>query len=175
MVEIKRTLDGKIIEYAAEPLVVDDNERVVLLYRIDIAEMVAGGRITLPAGTLSFGYFWFDRPYNVYHFIYAGETLVHYINIGRFRSLSATELVWDDCAVDVLAFPDGSVEVLDEDEVPETIDQSLREFITEGKARVLAELDAIIDSVERETGSLKSALELDSPELRSDDDARHSL
>jgi predicted RNA-binding protein associated with RNAse of E/G family len=106
----------------------------------------------------SFGYFWFDRPYNVYHWLHAGATLGYYINIGRFRSLSDSELVWDDYAVDILAFPDGTVEVLDEDEVPETIDPPIREFITEAKSRVLAELDAIIDSVERETRSLDSKL-----------------
>jgi uncharacterized protein len=160
LVEVKRTLDGKVIEYSAEPLVVDE-ERAVLLYRIDVAEAVAGGRIVLAAGTLSFGYFWSDRPYNVYHFTYAGDTVLYYINIGRFRSLNETELVWDDYAVDVLAFPDGSVDVLDEDEVPETVDRSIEAFIAEATSRVLAELDAIIDSVGSETRSLRRALELD--------------
>jgi protein associated with RNAse G/E len=163
IVEVKRTLDGKVIEYPAEPLLVEEGQRAVLLYRIDETEAVAGGRITLAAGTLSFGYFWSDRPYNVYHFTYADETVVCYINIGRFHSLNETELVWDDYAVDVLVFPDGSVDVLDEDEVPETVDQSIKAFIAEATSRVLAELDAIIDSVERETRSLRSALALDSP------------
>jgi predicted RNA-binding protein associated with RNAse of E/G family len=161
IVEVKRTLHGKVIRYPAEPLVVEEGQRAVLLYRIDVAEAIAGGRITLAAGTLSFGYFWFDRPYNVYHFNYAGETLVYYVNIGRFRSLSETELVWDDYAVDILLSPDGAVEILDEDEVPETIDDSIQAFITEGKLRVLAELDTIIDSVESETRFLESAFKPD--------------
>jgi predicted RNA-binding protein associated with RNAse of E/G family len=125
--------------------------------KIDAPEAVAGGRLELPAGTRSFGYFWFDRPYNVYRWLYAGTTLGYYINIGRFRSLSESELVWEDYAVDILAFPGGTVEVLDEDEVPDTIDPPIREFITEAKSHVLAELDAIIDAVERETRSLDSS------------------
>jgi protein associated with RNAse G/E len=161
IVEVKRTLDGKVIEYPAEALLIEDGRHVVLLYRIDIAEVVAGGRITLPAGTLSFGYFWADRPYNVYHFTYAGDTLVYYVNIGRFHSLSETELLWDDYAVDVLASPDGTFEVLDENEVPVTVDRSIREFISAATAHVLAELEAIIDSVESETRSLMT------PELES--------
>ena len=160
IVEVKRTLDGKVIRYPAEPLVVED-KRAVLLYRIHTAEAIAGGRITLPAGTLSFGYFWFDRPYNVYHFSHEGETLLYYVNIGRFRSLSETELVWDDYAVDVLAFPEGTVEVLDEDEVPDTIDRSLLAFIDEGRSRVLTELKELVDSVETETRSLESAFHFD--------------
>ena len=174
IVEVKRTLDGKVTRYPAEPLLVD-HERAVLLYRIDVSEPIAGGRLTLVPGTLSFGYFWFDRPYNVYHFRHAGETLLHYVNIGRFRSINEAELRWDDYAVDILGFPDRSVEILDEDEVPQTIDQSIGNFITGATARVLAELDTIIDSVERETQSFESALGLVSPELRSDDDAPRAL
>jgi predicted RNA-binding protein associated with RNAse of E/G family len=158
IVEVKRTLDGRVIEYPAEPLVVE-HQRAVLLYRLEVAEVIAGGRITLPAGTLSFGYFWFDRPYNVYHFTGAGDTLVYYVNIGRFRSLSETELVWDDYAVDVLAFPRGSVEVLDEEEVPETVDESIRAFIAEAKARVLRDLEAILAAVEQETRRLGATIE----------------
>jgi protein associated with RNAse G/E len=159
IIEVKRTLDGKVIEYPAEVLVLEHDRRAVLLYRIDDAETVAGGRLTLPAGTVSFGYFWFDRPYNVYHFTYAGETLAYYINVGRFLSLTETALIWDDYAVDVLALPDGSVEVLDEDEVPATVDQPIREFIAEANSRVLAELGAIIDAVAQETRRLGATIE----------------
>jgi uncharacterized protein len=158
IVEVKRTLDGSVIEYPAE-LLLTEEERAVLLYRLDEAEVVAGGRITLPAGTLSFGYFWLKRPYNVYHFTYAGDTLVYYVNIGRVRSLDEAQVVWDDYAVDVLAFPDRTVEVLDEDEVPETVEQAIREFIDEAKSVVLAELDAIVAAVDAETRALGATIE----------------
>jgi uncharacterized protein len=158
IVEVKRTFDGEVIEYPAEPLLIEE-KRAVLLYRLDEVEVVAGGRMTLPAGTLSFGYFWLDRPYNVYHFTYAGDTLVYYINIGRVRSLRQTEVVWDDYAVDVLAFPDGTVEVLDEEEVPETVDESIRAFIAEAKARVLRDLDAIVAAADEETRALGATIE----------------
>jgi protein associated with RNAse G/E len=158
IVEVKRTLDGKVIEYPAEPLVVEDR-RAVLLYRIEADEVIAGGRTTLPAGTLSFGYFWADRPYNVYHFVVAGETLVYYVNVGRLRSIDDAEVVWDDYAVDVLAFSDGTVEVLDEDEVPETTTQPIRNFIAQATARVVAEIGQIVEEVESETRSLGATIE----------------
>jgi uncharacterized protein len=159
IVEVKRTLDGKVIEYPAERLLIEEEERAVLLYRLDETEVIAGGRFTLPAGTLSFGYFWLDRPYNVYHFTYAGDTLLYYINIGRIRSLRQTEVVWDDYAVDVLAFPDGTVEVLDEDEVPGAVDRAIREFIDEAMSIVLAELDAIVATADEETRALGATIE----------------
>jgi predicted RNA-binding protein associated with RNAse of E/G family len=157
IVEVKRTLDGKVIEYPAE-LLVSEDERAVLLYRLDEHEVIGGGRITLPAGTLSFGYFWVDRPYNVYHFTHGGDTLVYYINIGRIHSLTDSELAWDDYAVDVLAFPDGTVEVLDEDEVPETVDESVRDFIAATTSQVLRDLDAIVGAVEQETRRLGATI-----------------
>lgn len=128
MLEVKRNLDGKIVEYPAEPLLIEPGVRAVLLCRLDEPEVVAGGRLTLAPGTLSVVYFWFDRPYNVYHWLNGGETLVHYVNIGRFRSLNERALVWDDYAVDVLAFPDGAVEVVDEDEIPDTTDSATRTY-----------------------------------------------
>lgn len=156
MLEIKRTLDGKIVEYSAQPLLLEPGVRAVLLCRIEVAEVVADGRITLQPGTLSAGYFWCDRPFNLYHWLYAGRTLVHYLNIGRFVSLSEDALVWDDYAVDVLAYPDGRVDVIDEDEIPEAVDAETREFIRQATDLVLAELDAIIAAVSTETQSLLS-------------------
>jgi protein associated with RNAse G/E len=154
MVEIKRTFDGKVIEYPAEPLLLEPGVRAVVLCRIDEPEVVAGGRITLRPGTLSVGYFWCDRPYNLYHWLYAGKTLVHYINIGRFVAPRSNALLWDDYAVDILAYPDGSVDVIDEDEIPETVDAETRDFIRQATAAVLGGLDAIVAAVNAETSLL---------------------
>ena len=165
MLEVKRTLDGKIVEYPGEPLLVEPGVRAVLLCRIDETEVVAGGRITLQPGTLSVGYFWCDRPYNVYHWLYDGRTLVHYINIGRFVTLSDSELIWDDYAVDVLAFPDGAVEVIDEDEIPAGVDDATRSVIREATAVVLADVPAIVAAAEAETPALLARVESDVVQL----------
>jgi len=154
MLEVKRALDGKVVEYRAELLLVEPFVRAVLLCRIDEPEVVAGGRITLAPGTLSVGYFWCDRPYNVYHWLYRGKTLLYYINIGRFAALTGEALVWDDYAVDILAFPDGAVEVIDEEEIPEAVDTTTRALIADATATVLAEFDVIVAAVEEETPSL---------------------
>ncbi len=157
MLEVKRTLDGKTVAYPAEALLIEPGARAVLLCRIDEPEVVAGGRMTLQPGTLSVGHFWCDRPYNVYHWLYGGTALVHYINIGRFVALNDEALVWDDYAVDVLAYPDGTVEVIDEDEIPATVDDATRNFIREATAAVLGNLDAIVAAVNAETPALLAA------------------
>jgi predicted RNA-binding protein associated with RNAse of E/G family len=151
--EVKRNLDGTVLEYQCTGLLFAPGERAVIRCDIEEAEPVVGGRLVLPVGALSFGYFWVDRPYIVYHWLIEGETFAHYVNIGRVASLEESRVVWDDYAVDVLAWPDGTVEVVDEDEIPERTEESILGFNAEAKARVLAELDAIVESVERETRS----------------------
>ena len=150
-VEVKRTLDGKIIEYPCKSLLYEAGARAVILCEITEPEPVVGGRLTLAPGTRSYGYFWLDRPYVPYHWLVGGETLCHYVNLGRVESLSEERIVWDDYAVDVLIWPDGRVEVVDEEEVPDDVDESIRAFIAEAKKRVLDELDEIVAFVESET------------------------
>ena len=153
--EIKRNLDGTIVEYPCVCLLFEPGRRAVLRCAIVEPEPVVGGRILLPAGAVSFGYFWLERPYIAYHWLVEGETFLHYVNVGRVATLAETKVVWDDYAVDVLAWPDGSIEVVDEDEIPETTEESILAFIADAKARVLAELDSIVESVERETRALR--------------------
>lgn len=152
--EVKRTLDGKTVAYRAVPLLVEPGVRAALLYRLDEPEVVAGGRMTLAPGTVSVGYFWCDRPYTVYHWLYGRETLAHYINIGRFVSVDDESLVWDDYAVDVLAYPDGRVDVVDQDEMPSDAGASTRRFINEAAAAVLTDVDAIVAEANAETANL---------------------
>ena len=151
MLEVKRTLDGTIVEYPVERLLVEPGVRAVLLHRIDRPTAVADARITLPAGTLSVGYFWCSRPYNLYHWLHGGETLLHYVNIGRVVTLTADAVAWDDHAVDVLVHRDGTIDVVDTDEIPAAADAALRASIAAATASVVEGLDAIVAAAERES------------------------
>jgi predicted RNA-binding protein associated with RNAse of E/G family len=82
--------------------------------------------LLLPAGTLSLGYFWEDRPYNAYHWVDDnGQTLALYFNICDNTRIDAQRIAWRDLAVDVLITPDQRCRVLDEDELPDDIDPDL--------------------------------------------------
>jgi uncharacterized protein len=150
-VEIKRNLDGTVAEYPCTTLAFEPGERAVVLCEIEEPEPVVGGRIVLPAGTRSYGFFWTERPYIAYHWLVGGETFLHYLNIGRVASLAPEEIVWDDYAVDILRWPDGRVEVVDEDEVPADTEEATLAFIAAARERVLAELGDVVAQVERET------------------------
>jgi hypothetical protein len=156
-VEVKRNLDGKVVEYPCKLILFEPDVRAVILCEIAEPELVVGGRLTLAPGTRSYGYFWLDRPYVPYHWLVEGRTMLHYINLGRVVSLKQSR-VWDDYAVDVLVWPNGRVEVVDEDEVPPDADDLLLTFIAEAKARLLAELDEVVAFVEDETRQFEATI-----------------
>ena len=156
-VEVKRTLDGKVVEYPCKSILFEFGVRAVILCEIAEPEPVVGGRLTLAPGTRSYGFFWPDRPYVPYHWLVDGQTMLHYVNLGRVVSLDEDRIVWDDYAVDVLRWPDGRVEVVDEDEIPPDADEALLNFIASAKARLLAELDEVVAVVETETRAFEAA------------------
>lgn len=51
----------------------------------------------------------------------------------------------------MLAFPDGAVEVVDDDEIPGTTDPATRTYVSDATSVVLADLDSIVAALERET------------------------
>ena len=57
----------------------------------------------------------------------------------------------------ILAYPDGSSETLDEDEIPPAVDAATRRFIAEATAAVLANVKAIVAAANAETRELLAA------------------
>lgn len=147
--EIKRTLSGRVDRFPCDVFSQSADELVVI-YRLPEARDVHG--VWLPAGTLTAGYFWPGRPFNLYHWVHPTTgTLAYYFNIGDVGRYDADVIEWDDLAIDVLATPDGAVQVLDEDELPEDLDAGRRRYIEAARDSVLGELRALIDNAERAT------------------------
>ena len=106
VLEVKRTLAGVEKRFECR-LVEGDANRVVVIW-ISPAPMHVHG-VDLPAGTISFGHFWTDRFYNVYHWLDAGgQTLGIYFNIADDTRIAPGLLAWRDLTVDVLATPVGA-------------------------------------------------------------------
>jgi predicted RNA-binding protein associated with RNAse of E/G family len=139
--EIKVRLDGRVDRFVCE-VVERSRDHLVVLFRIHEEATVHGLR--LPAGTLSLGHFWVDRPYNVYHWVAPdGTTLGLYANVGDVVRLDDREIEWQDLIVDVLGTPDGTVRVLDEDELPGDLDADLRLRIEIARDRLVDEMPAL--------------------------------
>ena len=119
----------------------------IILYRMPRAITIFG--IDMPEGSFTLGYFWQDRPYNVYHWLDPDErTLAYYANVADRTAITATTIAWRDLVVDVLVRPNGSVEVLDEDELPADLPPPIarriayaRDALVDGAAALAAEIE----------------------------------
>jgi len=147
IIEVKRTLTGRVERWELDVCSRTDEE-LVALFRLPAARDVHF--VHLPAGTITVGYFWKSRPYNLYHWLHAEHgTLAYYFNIGDVRTWGSDEFEWDDLAVDVLATLDGRVEVLDEDELPDSLEADRLSYIFAGRDEVLRSLSTLIETAER--------------------------
>jgi predicted RNA-binding protein associated with RNAse of E/G family len=99
--------------------------------------------VDLPAGTVTFGYFWVDRGFNVYHWMSPeGATLAFYVNLAEGTRIEDT-LHWRDLTVDILVPSLGEAVVLDEDEIPLALDSATRARIERTRDLVLARAPAL--------------------------------
>ena len=156
ILEIKRTLAGVEKRFDCTRLAGDERHVVVLW--IAREPMLVHG-VDLPAGTISFGHFWRDRFYNVYHWVDAGgRTLGLYFNICDRTRISGERLEWRDLVVDVLATPDGRLRVLDEDELPPALEDDVAAHIAAGKAAILDAPAVVIAEIEAASRALYPAV-----------------
>lgn len=151
--EVKLTLDGARREYACA-LLARSPAHLVVFYRVPARRRV--GRLVLPQGAETFGYFWRDRPYNVYHWLTRrGETLGFYVNLSGEVEFLPEEVRWRDLGVDLLFSPGGDdVEVLDEDEVSGAAPE-VRAAAHAARRHVLTHRDEILAEVRGSTTHLR--------------------
>ena len=129
--ERKRKLDGRTLSYPCLGLE-RSHRQAVLRYDLDHVVDLAG--LEIPAGAVSYGVYWTDRPYNVYHWTdAAGTTLAYYCNAACETVIGPDFVDWLDLELDALITPDGRVRLLDEDEVPPHLSVAYRRCIDEAR------------------------------------------
>jgi hypothetical protein len=115
--EVKVKPGGAELAYETD-LVHRDRTLVIVRFR-----MLQGGGpprlpVEVPAGSVSYGYFWARRPYNVYRWLRADGTLIAH----RFDAVTEVRIAQDsvryrDLALDWWALPDGTLIEEDRDEL----------------------------------------------------------
>ena len=152
IVEIKRTLAGAEKRFDCLQLA-GDGRHVAVLWIAREPMHVHG--VELPAGTISFGHFWTDRFYNVYHWVDSAQrTIGLYFHIADNTQRGPAQLEWRDLVVDVLATPEGRLEILDEDELPDALEAEVAAHLAAGKAAILDAPAAVIREVEAASRAL---------------------
>ena len=151
--EFKRTLSGREKRFDCRALASRDGYVIVLFVA---AEAMHVHGVDLPAGTISFGHFWTDRFYNVYHWLDAERrtTIGFYFNIADRTRIAEAELEWRDLVIDVLATPAGRLDLLDENELPAIVEPEAAAHIAAGKVAILGAPAAVMAEIEAASRAL---------------------
>jgi hypothetical protein len=153
ILEVKQKLNGDRHEFASA-LLAQGVAEVVSLYIVPGQGGNLGG-VPLPTHTRCLGYFWTDRPYNVYHAVDAsGQTLVFYVNISDQTTITADAIIWRDLIVDVVITPDGQCAVHDEDELPVDLAPDLYAAICAARDTVVSSHRTLVQELEVRTAAL---------------------
>lgn len=149
VLERKLRLDGSVEEWRCDLLALEPGRYAAVRYVLEEERALAGTGLTLPAGTVTIGHYWADRPYTAYHWLAGELTLAVYCSVAELLQVEPEGIVYLDLAVDVLFLPGGGVSVLDEHELPTDIDRVTLETIQAAvldlqadPPRLLAEIEA---------------------------------
>jgi predicted RNA-binding protein associated with RNAse of E/G family len=149
--ERKTRLDGSVVDYVCEPLVVEEGRRALVRYVTERDRPIEGTDLVLRKGTVTVGHFWTDRPYNVYHWLDGGKTIALYVSIATDTTIDKATIAYRDLVVDVLIRPSGAIEILDEDELPPSIEPRYRLAIAKAIETCVTEGRRLSAEIERET------------------------
>ena len=139
------------MEYVCEPIAVEPGRHAIVRYVTDRDRTLEGSDLVLRAGTVTIGHFWVDRPYNVYHWLERERTIAFYVNIATDTTIDDAAVSYTDLVVDVLLRPSGAIEVLDEDELPPTLEPRYRLAIAKALEVCITDPRHLIAEIERET------------------------
>jgi predicted RNA-binding protein associated with RNAse of E/G family len=149
--ERKTRLDGSVVEYVCEALVVEDGRRALVRYVTERDRPLEGTDLVLRKGTVTIGHFWTDRPYNVYHWLEGDKTVALYVSIATDTTIDPAAIAYRDLVVDVLIRPSGAIEILDEEELPPSIEPRYRLAIAKALETCVTEGRRLTTEIERET------------------------
>jgi predicted RNA-binding protein associated with RNAse of E/G family len=143
--EVKRLLAGDEVIYECELIHIEEDFGI-LKYIFNKEFKIED--IIIHSGTVSYGFYWMNKPYNLYMWFDKSIT-AYYFNIADSIYLSRQKFVWRDLVVDVLVLPNGFIKVLDEEEIPLSIDKSLKDYIESGKKTILQNYKTIIQEANK--------------------------
>ena len=115
--------------------------------------------IDFPVGSVSYGYFWENRNYNVYHWKdEQGNTLLYYFNICRDTVFGKDRVDWVDLIVDVATKPGAPPRILDLEEVPTDMPIEDVAIIGETTKHVVSSMEGLTRELEQKTAEISQSV-----------------
>lgn len=151
VLERKVRLDGSVEEWTCELLALESGRYAAVRYVVPEERRLGDTELVLPAGTVTIGHYWADRPYTAYHWLAGELTLGVYCSVAELLRVEPEGIVYLDLAVDVLFVPGGGVAVLDEHELPSDIERETLKTIEEAVAALQADPAGLLSEIEAAT------------------------
>jgi uncharacterized protein len=153
IIERKIRYDSSIVEYSCL-LVKARNHHVVLFHEVQESfTMIASqNKLTIPKGSYTLAYYWKDRPFNLYIWRdHNGEYLGSYFNIVKNTYITDKLVSFEDLIIDIMVLPNGTYFILDEDELPEPLDQFENGFVQKVLNSLTDSIDILLSQTISET------------------------
>lgn len=149
------------MEFACQPCLVRPGRHAAVLYRLDRDWHFPQIGLTVPAGSISSGFFWEAKPFNLYHWMTPrGETIGDYFNLAAETRISAGRIEWLDLVLDLCILPGSEGTWLDEDEMGADGNGNLRRQVEAAKTSLRAQSAQLVRHLGRLSGSLLKIINL---------------
>lgn len=156
MTERKIRYNSELVDYQCK-LLTTQAQSVVLFHIIEQSFTMAADHITItiPEGSYTIAYYWKDRPYNLYFWRDKnGNYLASYFNIVRNTTIKEQMVSFEDLIIDILALPNGDYFILDEDELPEKLEQFENGAVKHALESLLGSMNSILSQALEESESI---------------------
>ncbi|PEM32728.1 DUF402 domain-containing protein [Bacillus wiedmannii] len=156
IIERKIRYDGTTIDHACL-LIEAQQDKIILYHEVQYSFTMAANnkKLTIPKGSYTVAYYWGNRPYNLYVWRdQDGGYLGSYFNIVKNTCITDEVVSFEDLILDIMILPSGESFILDEDELPESLEQFEDGYVEKALHTVKNTIQESLPKIISETATL---------------------
>ncbi|GAF65168.1 hypothetical protein BTS2_2066 [Bacillus sp. TS-2] len=162
MLERSIKYNGKTVTLACQPLLVAYHQSAILFHAISTPfEMKKEDfLLKIPKGSYTIAFYWQSKPYNIYLFKDDNHQLLgFYINIVKNTSIDHQSVTFQDLIIDIAVMPNGEFTILDEEELPCSLDEYENGTVKQALLDLQSSLPSLINKIKFEASKFKDSIE----------------
>lgn len=156
IIERKIRYDGTTIDHACL-LIEAQQDKIILYHEVQYSFTMAANdkKLTIPKGSYTVAYYWGNRPYNLYVWRdQDGRYLGSYFNIVKNTCITDEVVSFEDLILDIMILPSGEFFILDEDELPKSLEQFEDGYVEKALHTVKNTIQESLPKIISETATL---------------------
>ncbi|MUL34592.1 DUF402 domain-containing protein [Priestia megaterium] len=149
IVERKIRYDSTIVDTECKLLNINEQE-LILFHRIEVPFTMKGTQynLTIPRDAYTLAYYWNELPYNLYVWRDKnGSYLGSYFNIVKNTTIADAMVSFEDLIIDILIFPNGEYFILDEDELPMSLNKFEDGFAHQALQTLINSIEPLLQGI----------------------------